>query len=448
MLNKIRSTLVTLGLALSFVLVTQAQADVVGYLYTTTNGTGENQVVKFSRNDDGSLTDEVAYDTGSMGGANPAAGGDAHGDFDTQGAIQIIGNYLLNINAGGNTISVFALDRETGDLSLVGNESSGGTRPVSISYTQKPGVENQYWVVANQWNNPNVQKDGDALERYPDDAFHAADLTAVDPSDAERNIHLFSFDATTGALTSVGQLDSYVRENGGPATVTFSDDGTKLAVSTWGIAHFSTMSPSLDEQHPSRVYVYDFDKETGSISGERYFEEEGISGSIGLNWAKGSNQTLHVSNFNLIPEKANHGLTVFSDDGMSVSKVGNYTTGAEEIDEACWTLLSPSGDRVYVASFGGNLITPFELDKDGKVTKTLDFAARGDNAPAGDSKDMYISPDNQYLYNLGSFQSFSLNVFKITDSGLTYESQINLATTSGAEGDGSYNFLGLAGFDK
>jgi hypothetical protein len=447
MSNKIRTTLITLGLALLFVLVTQAQADVVGYLYTTTNGTGENQVVKFSRNADGSLTDEIAYDTGSMGGANPAAGGDAHGDFDTQGAIQIIDNYLLNVNAGGNTISIFALDRETGDLTLMGNESSGGTRPTSITYTQKPGMDDEYWVVVgNQWNNPNVQKD--TLERYPDDAFHAADLTSADPSDEERNIQLFSFDASTGAFTSVGQLDSYVRENGGPATVIFSDDGTKLAVSTWGIAHFSTEAPSLEEQHPSRVYVYDFDKATGAISNERYFEEEGISGSIGLNWAKGSNEIMHVSNFNLIAEKSDNGLTVLSDDGMTVSKAGNYTTGAEEIDEACWTLLSPSGDRLYVASFAGNLITPFELDAEGKVTKVLPYEVRGDLAPVGDSKDMYISPDNQYLYNLGAFLSHSINVFKITDIGLEYQSQLILATTSDGQEPGSYNFLGLAGFDK
>jgi 6-phosphogluconolactonase (cycloisomerase 2 family) len=447
MFNQIRSTFVTLGFALLFIFVTQAQADVVGYLYTTTNGTGENQVVKFSRNDDGSLTDEVAYNTGSMGGANPAAGGDAHGDFDTQGAIQIIDNYLLNVNAGGNTVSIFALDRETGDLTLKGNVDSGGTRPTSITYTQKPGMENEYWVVVgNQWNNPNVQKD--TLERYPDDAFHAADLTSPDPSDEERNIQLFTFNTSTGAFTSVARLDTYVRENGGPATVTFSDDGTKLAVSTWGIAHFSTENPSLEEQHPSRVYVYDFDKEAGTISGERFFEEKGISGSIGLNWAKGSNEIMHVSNFNLIAEKSDHGLTVLSDNGMTVSKVGNYTTGAEEIDEACWTLLSPSGDRLYVASFAGNLITPFELDAEGNVTKTLPFEARGDLAPAGDSKDMYISPDNQYLYNLGAFLSHSINVFKITDTGLEYQSQLILETTSDGQEAGSYNFLGLAGFDK
>ena len=185
----------------------------VGYLYTTTNGEGINQVVKFSRHSDGSLSNETAYTTYSKGGANVAAGGDAHGDFDAQGAVQIIGNYLLNVNAGGNTISVFSLDRSTGDLSFKSNVSSGGTRPVSIAYTKKSGTSGNYWlVVGNQWNNPNVQKDGAKIERYPNNAFFQQDLKTADASDNERNIQLFSFNAETGALTSEKQLDKYVRE--------------------------------------------------------------------------------------------------------------------------------------------------------------------------------------------------------------------------------------------
>lgn len=57
----------------------------------------------------------------------------------------------------------------------------------------------------------------------------------------------------------------------------FSDDGSKLAVSTWGLAHFGTALTSLDEQHSSRVDVYDF--ANGNITGERIFEEVGSAGT-------------------------------------------------------------------------------------------------------------------------------------------------------------------------
>lgn len=420
--------------------------NILGYIYTTTNGEGMNHVVKFSRYANGSLSNETAYPTNSNGGANVSAGGDAHGDFDAQGAIQIIGNYLLNVNAGGNQVSVFSLDRSSGNLTFKSNTSSGGTRPVSIAYTKKAGSSDEYWVVVgNQWNNPNVQKDGKNIERYPNNAFHNQDLTLADATDNERNIQLFSFNSASGTLNSIKQLDQYVRENGGPTTVSFSDDGTKLAVSTWGISHFSTMNTSLDEQHPSRVYLYDF--ANGDISNRRYFEEEGIAGTIGFSWAKSSNARLYVSNFNLIPAKSDNSLTILADDGSSVTKSANYeVTTASGINEACWTALNPDGNKLYVASFATNLISTFSLS--GSSVSLTSSEARSGLAPAGDSKDIYITPDNKYLYNLGAFQSYSINRFNITGNSVNYKSQTFLATAaSGAGTPGKYNFLGLTGFD-
>jgi hypothetical protein len=140
------------------------------FIYTTTNGEGTNQVLKLDRFSDGSVGNEIAYSTQSMGGSNTAAGGDAKGDFDSQNAVQIIGDYLLVVNAGGNEVTTFEINRTNGSLTFKSNTNSGGTRPVSITYTQKSGSTTDYWVVVgNQWNNPNVQKDGANIERYPDD---------------------------------------------------------------------------------------------------------------------------------------------------------------------------------------------------------------------------------------------------------------------------------------
>lgn len=449
-MKKLAILCIGLGLCASFNANSQNRQSVLkGFLYTTTNGEGMNQVIKLDRYSDGSLVNETVYTTNSKGGANRGAGGDAKGDFDAQNAIQIIDGYLLNVNAGGNTISVFSINKLTGDLTLKKNVNSQGARPVSIAYTQKDKNSNTYWVVVgNQWNNPNVQKDGASIERYPNDAFHAADLGRSDDSDKLRNIALFSFDASNGTLTPEKVLDTYVRKNGGPTCVSFSDDGKKLAVSTWGVAHFSTELTSLNEQRPSRVYVYDFAK--GSVLGERFFEEEGIAGSIGFNWAKGSNSKLHISNFNLVPNKRTNSLTVLEDNGKSVIKRGNYNTaGVDDIDEACWTLLNPSGNRLYVASFGANVISSFKVDQAGNITSDIGVTARGDNAPAGDTKDMYITQDNKHLYVLGAFQSFSINRFDISNSGkIKYKDQIALNTTSASIGKaGTYNFLGFAGYD-
>ncbi|MEO6346725.1 MAG: hypothetical protein ABIO60_02340 [Aquaticitalea sp.] len=422
--------------------------NVAGYLYTSTNGEGMNQVVRFDRMDDGSLTNETTFSTNSLGGANRAAGGDAHGDYDFQGSIKIIGDYLLNVNAGGSTISVFSLDRTNGDLTLINNVNSGGTRPVSITCTPVAGSTSDFWLmVGNQWNNPNVQKDVPNVERYPNDAFYMMDLSQPDASDAERNIALFKFNSSNGNLTLQGVMDTYVRENGGPSQALFSEDGTKLAVSLWGIAHFGTTSPSLDEQHASRVYMYDF--ANGTISNPRFFEEEGISGTIGIAWAPSSNNLLYATNFNTTVAKTNNSLTVLSDSGSAVTKINNFTTGDEnDLDEACWTAVSPSGDRLYVASFTGNVITPYTIGSNGDITGKLPFEQRGDFAPAGDSKDLYITSDNKYLYNTGALQSFSINIFDITAGGVNYRKQVTLQTTQGSVGTlGAFDFMGLTGFD-
>ncbi len=420
--------------------------NVAGFLYTTTNGEGANNVVKFTRHQDGTLSDETSYATNSNGGANVGAGGDAHGDFDAQGAIQIIGNYLLTVNAGGKEVSVFSLERATGNLTFKNNVGSGGTRPVSIAYTKKVGSENDYWVVVgNQWNNPNIQKDGAAIERYPNNEFFAGDLSAPDASDAQRNIQLFSFSKATGLFSAEKLLDTYSRKNGGPTTVSFSDDGTKLAVSTWGIAHFNTANTSTTEQRPSRVYIYDFSG--GNISGKRFFEEEGISGTIGFSWAKGSNSRIFASNFNLVPTKRDNSLTELTDNGASINKTGNYSvTSALGINEACWTALNPAGNTLYVASFATNLISSFNVGSTSLIMSGSE--ARAGIAPAGDSKDIFVTPDNKYLYNLGAFQSFSINRFNITGNSVNYKSQSVLTTTTGGTGTaGKYNFLGLTGFD-
>ncbi|MGB0893201.1 MAG: hypothetical protein ACPGUD_02245 [Parashewanella sp.] len=435
---------------------TPAKPTIAGYLYTTTNGEGDNFVVRFDRMSDGSIGTEKLFNTMDSGGANPAAGGDAHGDFDAQGAIQIIGDYLLAVNAGGHTISTFKINKENGDLTFEEIIDSGGMRPVSITYTLKKGSTTDYWVVvANQWNNPNIQHgDGSdkAIERYPNNAFFSGDLTAADASDKFRNIVLFSFDSTNGDLERVNaeRLDSYSRQNGGPTTAIFSEDGSKLAVSTWGIAHFATSTPSLTEQRPSRVYVYDFDKVTGKVSNRRHYEKNGLAGTIGINWAKGSNSVIHASNFNPTADLLDYGLTVLTDNGNTVIKTQNFATGAAtNRDEACWTVLSPDGRRLYVTSFNANVITPFEVAENGTVSKALPFVARGGDAPAGDSKDSYVTVDHKYLYNIGAFQSYSLNTFDITADGLKYKSQYKVKATAAAEGSaGSYNFLGLTGFDK
>jgi hypothetical protein len=154
-----------------------------------------------------------------------------------------------------------------------------------------------------------------------------------------------------------------------------------------------------------------------------------------------------------VPEKRDHSLTVLVDNGRRVTKAANFGTGnGADIDEACWTLTSADGTKLYLSSFGGNFISEFDVDPSGMVSKVGNrndtaFEARKDGTPPGDTKDMYISSDGNFMYVLGAYQTFTLSKFDLSSHGslsFSTEVKVDAATLTGA---GAYNFLGLTGFD-
>lgn len=422
-----------------------SEKTVLGYIYTSTNGEGNNLVVQLSRFSDGTLGNEKTYDTGEKGGANHSA--PAHGDYDAQGATKIVGNCLLTCNTGGNSIAVFHVDKKAGDLHFVANTPSHGTRPVTIGWAPVASSKNEFWIlVGNQWNTPAVIYDGDKLMRLPNDEFFKQDLTKPDATDKERTLQLFKLNTNTGELVYQYLVGEYNRQNGGPCDVKFSPDGKKIAVTLWGIPHFLTAKPLLKETRPSRTYIYDF--ENGQVSNPRYFEEEGIIGSVGFNWSKNSD-LLYVSNFNLIPEKINQGIMILKDEYTKLTKIKTFVTGIDgNVDEACWTAVSPDKKRLYVCSFFNNVLGTYEIDETGMVTKNIGFERRGDNAPIEDSKDIFVTPDSKFVYCLGSLTSYSINRFDVVTNGLEYKGQYNLETTKHKISQtGVYDLGGMDGFD-
>ncbi|WP_430897044.1 MULTISPECIES: hypothetical protein [unclassified Paraflavitalea] len=417
----------------------------VGYIYTTTNGEGENQVVGFERYADGNLGNEKVYGTQSNGGSKSTD--PVFGDYDYQGSIQIIDNYLLTVNTGGNTVSVFDLNKKDGSLKWKSNFDSKGQRPVSIGYTKVAGSETEYWVtVANQWGIPTALYEGEKFVRLPNDAFFKQDLAKPDASDEVRNVQLYKFDTKTGTVTYSGLVDKYTRKWGGPVQVAFSPDGKKIAVTLWGIPHFLTEHPILKETQPSRVYVYDF--VDGKAINPRYFEEDGVIGAVGFNWGN-DNSTLFVSYFNLIDTKTDHGLVVLRDDNKKLIKQSNHTTGATgDVDEACWTAMNADKSMLYVVSFYSNVITPFKIENN-KVVKTLPYEGVKKDNPVNDLKDVYVAPDNKMLYCIGALNSYSIKHFMIAaDGSLKFHDEKVLDITKSALGKpGVYDLCVLAGYD-
>jgi len=410
-----------------------------GFVYTSTNNTAGNAVIAMGRSRDGSLVELPGspYATGGNGDA-------AEGDFDTQWALRMVGNYLLVVNAGGNptngSITVFRVNRTNGSLSRVDqnpataamdNMDSRGIRAASIAASTTGGTTQV--IVANQHSNPNFQMS-------PPQAHGTVESSAL------RNLAAFTFDASSGVLQFTRIAATYVNgDNGGPTTVEFNATGTKLAVSTWGVPHFMAPDADLRVQKPGRLYVYNV--AGGMLSQTGMYEEVGVSGNIGFSWSANS-QYIYLSNFNLHSSKESNSVTVH--DGTTAAKVQNFATAGRN-DEGCWTWISLDGRKLYVASFGENVVSVFDIGADNRLSVSLspNFFGRRGNIPPGDTKDMYEAPGG-HLYVLGAYQSHTVTVFSRAANGALTEragSPYRVPSSVGQTKE-QHAYLGLTGFER
>ena len=108
-------------------------------------------------------------------------------------------------------------------------------------------------------------------------------------------------------MVDYGRLGNY----GGPSQVGLSPDGSKVAVTTWGVPQFGASGNTVGSsiQEPSRVYFYDVVSTSTVLTliPAGIFEKVGVSGSIGFSWSSDNNR-VYVANFNL----ANTGTTTLT----------------------------------------------------------------------------------------------------------------------------------------
>ncbi|MEO7802543.1 MAG: hypothetical protein ABIR81_11105, partial [Ginsengibacter sp.] len=120
-------------------------------------------------------------------------------------------------------------------------------------------------------------------------------------------------------------------------------------------------------------------------------------------------------------------------------------------DEGCWTWVSLDKHKLYVASFGDNVVSAFSIMSDNLLEKTLDpntFKRRGD-LPTGDTKDMHETTDG-HLFVSGAFQSHTVTTFNTSSSGALSEISNSpyYVPTSFGKSKEDHSYLGLTGIDK
>ena len=435
------------------------------HLYTSTNDPGGNIVVVMKVGN-GGIEQTNAYRTRGVGDADD-------GDFDSQSAMRIIGDYLLVVNAGDargesgirdghGSVSVFRvmsggakLDRVDQDASTddVQNIDSGGIRPVSIDYLHSDGAT---WIlVANQHSNPLclTPKDGgdvnDCTNQYGKQIGQS--LANSD----QRNVRVFKL--SDGVLTPAsGGVTFNSGLHGGPAQVAFSPDGRHIAVGLWGIPHLAALAnPAY--QSASRVYLYDANISSTGIAFEnpRFYEETGVSGTIGFSWGLGSDY-IYATNFNVAEEKSEHSITALGvADAAAFSSGGGKASGTGELpghgEEACWSWMSSDGKLLYAASFSQNSLSVFDV-AGAHLTHRTSVLRRGTAAP--DTKDIFVTADNQYAYVSGAYNTHTMTVFDVLAGGGVLERQHSPYPVRSSHPGGrnvsntKHAYLGLIGYPE
>ena len=94
-------------------------------VYVQTNDADNNEILAFSRSEDGTLAPLGRYDTGGRGT------GEAH--LASQGSVVLSddGQWLLVVNTGSDELSLFAVEAD--GLRLADRVGSGGSKPTSVA---------------------------------------------------------------------------------------------------------------------------------------------------------------------------------------------------------------------------------------------------------------------------------------------------------------------------
>ena len=270
-----------------------------------------NQIITYSRSDDGTLTQAGIYSTGGDGGQ---LSGSVVDHTASQGSLALdrSGDQLFAVNAGSNTISVFSV---FGDhLALRQVISSGGSFPVSIT------SHNGEVYVLNAL-------EGGSIQGYADLFGHLVPIPGT-----HRALGL--------ATGLTGEETQFVRT---PGQIAFSPDGSRLiittkaagqSVETFAVSPFGTPSPApvVTPEGETVPFAVTFDQYGNLLVAE----------------AAGA-----LASFQITP----------------AGSLSELASAATEQKATCWVVAADG--RYYTSNAGSATLTGFESELGGHVLKRL-----------------------------------------------------------------------------
>jgi 6-phosphogluconolactonase len=300
-----------------------------GAVYVLTNQHSGNAVMVFQRAPDGTLTLSGTFATGGTGagtGADP---------LGSQGAL-VLGRghrLLFAINAGSNSVSVFAV--EGLKLQLLGTTPSGGTMPVSVA------VHGPLVYVLNAGGTPNIT------------GF------LIDPFGR-------------GLIPLPGSSRSLAGGTmAGPAEVSFSPDGAVLMVT---------------EKSDNKIdtYVVHFN---GYASPPNVFPSNGAT-PFGFTFVHGG--------YAVVSEAGPGALASYQVYNNGNLQMVTSSVADSQLT-ACWAVATRDGRYAYTANAGSNSISSYSISRFGELSLlnptaglTGDGSVPTDMAFSDDSRFLYV----------------------------------------------------------
>jgi len=343
--------------------IVNAKLGSVGAVYTIDNAIAGNHVLYYFRASDGSL---------NLGGSVSTWGTGTGTGFHSQGAETLTqdGSFLLVVNAGSNSISVFYI-LGNGVPVFSSMTSSHGTTPISLTV-------NDNWV-------------------------YVLNVGTTTPSIAP-SIAGFTL-GKTGMLTYIAGSKQSLSASSSPEQIGFNPNGNLLVVTEKGANIIDTFTvdwngvadaPMAHASAGSGPYGFAFTDSNKLVVSEA---GSGSASSYALSYE---------GNFHTISGKIKTGST---------------------LDTPCWVAINDWGTIAYTANGGSGTITAYSLSTMGQLTLLSTAAATVSSAPA---LDLAFSAHSQFLYVLNGNGITGFKVYG--DGSLSQVTSISSSSLASAAG--------------
>ena len=338
-------------------------------VFVQTDNLAGNAVVAYNRAWNGTLTLAATYATGGLGGQLT---GSVVDHTASQGSLTYDRDHglLYAVNAGSNTVSVFAVDGD--HLALRQVISSGGSFPVSVT------VHGDLVYILNALNGGSVYG-------------YRVDGGQLSPIHGSLRALGLNPNATPQFTNTPGQVA--FTPDGSALIVTTKANGNDVDVFAVGQGGRLSSSPAVNSEPGAVPFAVSFDRHgdvliaeagpnalatfTLASDGVLTAEHTALTGQAATCWVARADRYFYASNAG---SGSVSGYTV--QDGGQLTALGNTPTDAGTVDAAS----TPYGQFLYVQAGGPGAVDEFAVGHGGSLTKigsvTVAGAAGGEGIVA------------------------------------------------------------------